>query len=130
MKTKWETVYTGTSIENYIACASIDGRGRMIFDKRKQKESSWGELYVTILFDTAAQYAYNLCLNLKIDGRVHNPLVVEGCLPAGDYLNVPMKRNLPVRAIWTPNEGVDLGDWMTHFPEYFRRLNHTKFLKA
>jgi hypothetical protein len=103
-KVIWETVFSGTTLENFIKCAIVKRNGLILFDKTLEPRHCEPELYVDSDYFQAARFSFILWTRLNGKEIIHRPIVLEGYLPAGPYCTAAMKRRLPVRQICVPTQ--------------------------
>ncbi len=105
--------YSGTTLENFLACASFDERGNVRFDKLREPNHNSEYVFFTDSFITASLFAREYWKELG-----QTPLVMEGKLSKKSPYQSHLERgeHFPVDAVYLlkPEH-----DWSNVEPAYF-----------
>ncbi|MEK6861862.1 MAG: hypothetical protein AABY07_07900 [Nanoarchaeota archaeon] len=112
------TAYSGTTLENYMTCATLVGN-EVEFDKSREPEHFYREIYYEDNLIIAINQSINLAKTLN-----HFPLVMEGKLEAfyKDRFHLEIGECFPVNKVYIPKSAVVSAD-LTVFEEGNGNLN-------
>lgn len=92
------TVYSGTTLENFIKCGSVNPDGNVSYYKSREKRHDFERVYYSQNFDIAAARSV---FNAKKAG--HLPLIMEATMPLDVAIQTESDEPFRAEYVWFPN---------------------------
>lgn len=107
-KEQLQTVYSGTTLENFYVCATLNEKNELLYVKQKQPKSLFEELFATPSPLTALEHALGTAAKLN-----QQPLVIAGEILSEKYtvstgIRIPSDVPFSIERAWMPLSSLDL----------------------